>query len=192
MNAEPTTDPPSNKGNVDLPKYLLPAVSLTAVAIIFLIIIFIASNSFTAISELEFLTGKIWNPATDTYGALPLILGTILTTAGAILFALPLGLGSAILLSEVVPERVGNILKPVCEVFAGIPSVVYGFFGLVVIVPLLLDMFPEHLSYGSSWLAGSILLGIMALPTIISVSDDAMRSVPDSYREASQAVGATR
>lgn len=179
----------------DLSKYFLMAVALSAVAIIFLIIIFITGNSAKAISSIgiiDFLTGDVWNPAKDTYGALPLITGTLLVTAGAILFALPLGLGSAILLSEVVPDRVRNILKPICEVFAGIPSVVYGFFGLVVLVPFLLDLFPEHLTYGSSWLAGSILLGIMALPTIISVSDDAMRSVPRSYREASVAVGATR
>jgi len=178
----------------DLPKYLLTAVSMTAVAIIFLIIIFIVLNSTTAISDIgiwNFLSGTNWDPSNNSYGAFPIILGTVLVMVGAMVFAIPLGLTAAIYLSEIASERTRNILKPVCEVFAGIPSVVYGFFGLVVVVPFLLNLFPEHLTYGSSWLAASILLGIMALPTIISVSDDAMHSVPKSYREASVAMGAT-
>ena len=178
----------------DLPKYLLTAVSMTAVAIIFLIIIFIVLNSTTAISDIgiwNFLSGTNWNPSSNSYGAFPIILGTVLVVVGAMAFAIPLGLTAAIYLSEIASERTRSILKPVCEIFAGIPSVVYGFFGLVVVVPFLLDLFPGHLTYGSSWLAASILLGIMALPTIISVSDDAMHSVPKSYREASVAMGAT-
>jgi phosphate ABC transporter permease subunit PstA/phosphate ABC transporter permease protein PstC len=108
------------------------------------------------------------------------------------MIALPLGLGAAVYISEVAPKRLRNILKPICEVFAGIPSVVYGFFGLIVLVPLFRDIFPGHLLSGTSWLVGSIILGIMALPTIISVSEDAMRAVPRSYREASMAMGATK
>ncbi|MFT0898244.1 phosphate ABC transporter permease subunit PstC [Candidatus Methanoprimaticola sp. MG2] len=176
-------------------RYVLTAVASAAVLIIFLIIFFIASNSVDALKDIglfNFLFGTEWDSHAGIYGALPVITGTILVTLGAIAFALPIGLGSAIFISEVAPARFRNILKPICEIFAGIPSVVYGFFGLVVLVPFLRETFPDQLLYGSSWLAGSILLGIMALPTIISVSEDAIHSVPQSYREASLAMGASR
>jgi len=176
-------------------KYILMAVASVTVLIIFFIILFILGNGIGAIKEVglwNFLTGFTWKPSVGTYGAMPLITGTVLVTIGAILIALPLGLGSAIFISEIAPKRVRNILKPICEIFAGIPSVVYGFFGLIVLVPLLRNLFPDHLLFGTSWLAGSIILGIMALPTIISVSEDAMRAVPKSYREASMAMGATK
>ena len=184
------------QGNADwgLQKYLLTGVAATSVAIIFLIFIFMFIESIDAITQIgiwNFITGTTWMPKIDIFGALPLIGGTLLVTIGAILFAAPLGMTSAIFLSEVVSDRARNILKPICEIFAGIPSVIYGFFGIIVLVPFLLDMFPEH-TIGFSWLAVSILLGVMALPTIISVSDDAMRSVPNSYREASVAMGATK
>jgi phosphate transport system permease protein len=107
-------------------------------------------------------------------------------------FAIPVGVGSAIFMSEVAPEKVRNILRPVIELFAGVPSVVFGFFGLMVIVPALADLFPDQTPTGFSWLAASILLGFMALPTIISVSQDALEAVPRSYREASLAMGSTR
>jgi phosphate transport system permease protein len=176
-------------------KYVLLAVASVTVVIIFFIILFILTNGAGAVKEIgiiKFLTGMSWKPSEDTYGALPLITGTVMVTFGAIMFAFPLGLGSAIFISEVAPKRLKNILKPISEIFAGIPSVVYGFFGLIVLVPLLRTIFPEHLMFGTSWLAGSIILGIMALPTIVSVSEDAMRAVPMSYREASMAMGATR
>ncbi|MDR0334384.1 MAG: phosphate ABC transporter permease PstA [Methanomassiliicoccaceae archaeon] len=176
-------------------KYILMAVASVTVLIIFFIILFILGNGIGAVKEVgiwNFLTGFTWKPSIGSYGAMPLITGTILVTVGAILIALPLGLGSAIFISEIAPKRIRNILKPVCEIFAGIPSVVYGFFGLIVLVPLLRNLFPDHLLFGTSWLAGSIILGIMALPTIVSVSEDAMRAVPKSYREASMAMGATR
>ena len=182
-------------GQDKIMRYVLMGVASVTVLIMVFIILFILSNSVGAIKDigiLEFLTGDTWKPSLNEYGALPLITGTVLVTAGAILFALPIGLASAIFISEVAPERAKNILKPISEIFAGIPSVVYGFFGLIVLVPFLRELFPDHLLYGSSWLAGSILLGIMALPTIISVSEDALRSVPVSFREASVAIGATR
>ncbi|MFA6803114.1 MAG: phosphate ABC transporter permease subunit PstC [Candidatus Methanomethylophilaceae archaeon] len=185
----------SKKINDDaIMRYVLMGVASVTVLIMVFIILFIMSNSIDAVKNigiLEFLTGDTWKPSADKYGALPLISGTILVTVGAILFALPIGLASAVFISEVAPQKAKNILKPVSEIFAGIPSVVYGFFGLIVLVPFLRELFPDHLLYGSSWLAGSILLGIMALPTIISVSEDALRSVPDSFREASVAIGAT-
>ncbi|MCL2608239.1 MAG: phosphate ABC transporter permease subunit PstC [Methanomassiliicoccaceae archaeon] len=175
-------------------KYLLTGVAATSVAIIFLIILFIFIESTEAISAIgpwEFISGTEWRPFNGSFGAFPIILGTILTTIGALIFAVPLGITSAIFLSEIASERTRNILKPVCEVFAGIPSIVYGFFGLMVIVPFIFNTFPNLAPAGFSWLAASILLGIMALPTIVSVSDDAMRSVPKSHREASVALGAT-
>lgn len=176
-------------------KYILAAVASLTVLIVLLIIAFIAMNGaglFRDVSLSEFLFGTEWMPSTGKYGAVGVILGTLLVTLGAISFAFPVGLCAAIYISEYASPKVRNILKPACEIFAGIPSVVYGFFGLVVLVPLLADLFPNHLLFGSSWLAASILLGIMALPTIISVSEDAIHAVPGSYREASLALGATR
>ncbi len=185
----------SRRSNPDtIPKIIITAAAVTAAAIIFFIIIYIAGLSIPAFQNIgvwDFVTGDRWSPSNGHYGALPLITGTILVTAGSIIFAVPLGVGAAIYISEIASEKSRNILKPVCEVFAGIPSVVYGFFGLLVLCPLLLDIFPEQLKYSTSWLAGSILLGIMALPTVISVSEDAIRAVPKSYRHSSLAMGAT-
>jgi len=176
-------------------KLLLMTTVILTVAILFFIIIFISYNSLDAIKEIgiwEFLTGSKWAPGSGAYGASSLIMGTFLVTGGSILFALPVGLGIAIYINDAAPSRAKSILKTACELFAGIPSVVYGFMGLVVLVPLLIDIFPDHLRYGTSWLAGSLLLGVMALPTIISVSQDALAAVPRSYREASMAMGATK
>ena len=176
-------------------KVVLLAVSCLAVLMVFLIIVYVVEGSWDAVSEigiLDFLLGNTWSPDNGEYGALPLITGTILVTIGAMAFAVPIGLAAAIYISENANKKFRNIIKPVCELFAGIPSVVYGFFGLIVLVPFLRDLFPDQLLFGNSWLAGSLVLGIMALPTIISVSEDAIHSVPQSYREASLAMGATR
>lgn len=145
------------------------------------------------ISFWETLFGKQWYPTATPapqFGFLPLILGTIWVTFFAILFSLPFGLSVSIYLSEVASPRIRTFLKPVIELLNGIPSVVYGFFGLIVIVPLLQNTF--HLPVGESGLAGSIILAIMALPTIISVSEDAMQNCPREMREASLALGATQ
>ena len=123
------------------------------------------------------------------FGVLPLILGTLLVSFVAILIALPLGLGVAVYLSELAGERMRKFLKPTIELLAGIPSVVYGFFGLVVLVPIVQKVF--NLPVGETALAGSIILAIMALPTIITVAEDAMRNTPNAMREASMALGAT-
>ena len=174
-------------------KYVLTGIACVAVLVIFLIIVFIATNSFDAIGEvgiLDFIFGTEWDPEDGIYGAFPVILGTVLVTIGAMAIAIPLGVGCAIYISEVAPSKYRSILKPICEVFAGIPSVVYGFFGLVVLVPFLRETF--DVTYGLSWLAASLLLGIMAMPTIISISEDALHAVPQSYREASLAMGASR
>jgi phosphate transport system permease protein len=140
----------------------------------------------------DFFGGKDWIPtATPSaqLGVLPLILGTLWVSVFAILIALPLGLGVAIYMSELADERIRKILKPTIELLAGIPSVVYGFFGLVVLVPLIQRTL--DLPVGETALAGSIVLAIMALPTIITIAEDALRTTPLAMREASLALGAT-
>ena len=140
----------------------------------------------------DFFGGREWYPTatpTPQYGLLPLLLGTIWVSLGAILLSLPFGIAVAVYLAEISSMKIRNILKPVIELLAGIPSVVYGFFGLVVVVPFLQRTF--QLPVGETALAGSIILGIMALPTIITVAEDAMRTVPRAMKEASLALGAT-
>lgn len=145
------------------------------------------------ISMSEVFFGNEWFPTATPaaqFGFVPLVLGTVWVTVFAILFALPFGLAVSIYMSEVASERMRKILKPVIELLNGIPSVVYGFFGLIVIVPLLQDVF--GLPVGESGLAGALVLAIMALPTIITVSQDAMLNCPRSQREASLALGASK
>lgn len=145
------------------------------------------------ISYTEVFFGSEWFPTATPapqFGFVPLVLGTVWVTAFAILFALPFGLSVAIYMSEVASEKMRKTLKPVIELLNGIPSVVYGFFGLIVIVPLLQDVF--GLPVGESGLAGAMVLAIMALPTIITVSQDAMMNCPRSQREASLALGASK
>ncbi len=147
----------------------------------------------TNINITDFFGGKEWLPTatpSPLFGVLPLILGTLWVSIFAILIALPLGLGVSIYLSELASNRIRKILKPTIELLAGIPSVVYGFFGLVVIVPLIQRVF--DLPVGETALAGSIILAIMALPTIITVAEDSMRNTPRAMREASLALGATQ
>ena len=144
------------------------------------------------ITPAQFFTGKQWYPTSQPsplYGVLPLLLGTLWVSLGAILIALPFGLAVAIYLAELADERLRKILKPIIELLAGIPSVVYGFFGLVVIVPMIQKTF--SLPVGETGLAGSIILAIMALPTIITVAEDAIRSTPRVMKESSLALGAT-
>ena len=145
-----------------------------------------------SISPKEVFTGAEWFPTATPaplFGMWPLLAGTLWVSLFAILFALPFGISIAVYMSEVASERVRGFLKPVIELLNGIPSVVYGFFGLIVIVPLLQQVF--GLPVGESGLAGSIVLAIMALPTIVTVAEDAMRNCPRSLREASLALGAT-
>ena len=140
----------------------------------------------------KFLTEKVWLPTAQPaaqLGVLPLFLGTLWVSLGAILFALPFGLAAAVYMAELAKPKVRNVLKPLIELLSGIPSVVYGFFGLVVIVPMIQKTF--QLPVGETGLAGSIILGIMALPTIISISEDAIRSTPKAMKEASLALGAS-
>jgi phosphate transport system permease protein len=141
----------------------------------------------------EFFLGKEWYPTSAPaamYGVLPLIMGTLWVSIGAIMLALPIGLITSVYMAEMANERLRNLLKPLIELLAGIPSVVYGFFGLVVLVPFIQKLF--NLAVGETALAGSIILAIMALPTIITISEDAIRTTPVDLKEASLALGASR
>ncbi len=174
---------------------VLFSVSALTVVVLFLICLFLFRDSlllFKDTSLLDFLTGKFWYPTSmnGQFGLLPLFFGSLLVTAGAILFAVPLGIASAIYISEIAPPKVADTLKPFIEILAGIPSVVFGFFGLVILVPVVQDLF--NLPTGQTALTGSIMLGIMALPTIITISEDAISSVPSTIKQGSLALGATR
>ncbi len=176
-------------------RYVLLAVSSLAVLIVLLIILFTLGNSVTAIKEigiLDFLFGDVWRPSGGDYGALPLITGSILVTLGSMVLAVPVGIACAIYISEIAPAKLRTTLKPIVELFSAIPSVVFGFVGMMVIVPALKVLFPDQQLFSNSWLAASIVLALMAMPTIISVSEDAIHAVPRSYREASLAMGATK
>lgn len=171
---------------------LCACVSILAVA---LICIFLFANGVPTlfkIGPLKFLLGTTWKPGNDIFGILPMILGSIYVTAGAILVGVPIGLLTAIFMAYYCPKKLYGLLKPCTELLAGIPSIVYGFFGMVIIVPCIrtvADWFDVDIS-GSSILAASILLGIMILPTIIGVSEAALRAVPSAYYEGAVAMGA--
>lgn len=164
-------------------------ISILAVA---LICIYLFANGLPAIGEigpLNFLLGTEWRPNSDQYGIFPMILGSIYVTAGAIIVGVPLGLLAAIFMAKFCPAPLYRFLKPAVNLLAGIPSIVYGFFGLMVIVPIMQTFFGNN--HGKSILTASILLGIMILPTIIGVSESAIRAVPDSYYEGALALGAS-
>jgi phosphate transport system permease protein len=165
--------------------------ALSSILIILFIILFIINEGLPVIGQvgiINFITGTEWNSSYNVYGILPMIIGTIAVTLLSLAIGVPLGVGCAILLAEIAPLWARNILKPGIETLAGIPSVVYGFFGVIVIVHFFMNTFGGA---GYSLLAGGIVLAIMILPTIISVSEDALRSVPHEYREGAVAIGAT-
>lgn len=149
----------------------------------------IQANGNIVTGLINFVTGSNWDPSGYNFGILPLIAGTLIVVGGALLIAIPIGILSAIHLSEYCPQRLKNAVKPVIELLAGIPSVVYGFVGLAVLAPYIADAF--SLRSGQTALAGAIILSIMILPTIVSISEDAINSVPKAYKEASLALGAT-
>ena len=156
------------------------------------VLIFEAALFFQEVSIFEFLTGTRWTPlfASKHFGVLPLVAGTLLTSVGAMLVALPLGLLSAIYLSEYAPDPLRRALKPVLEVLAGIPTVVYGYFALLFVTPLLRGI-SDNISVFNG-LSAAIVMGIMILPMVSSLSEDAMRSVPRSLREGAYALGSTK
>lgn len=147
---------------------------------------------FKDVSLIEFLTGTEWTPlfSNKKYGILPLVSGTLLTTFIAIAVALPLGITIAIYLSEYAPRKIRNILKPLLEVLAAVPTVVYGFFALTVVTPFLKVIFPEIDTFNA--LSAGLVMGIMIIPMVSSLSEDALYSVPFSLREAAYGMGATR
>lgn len=169
--------------------FLVAAViSIVAVA---LICIFMFINGVPAIKEIgvwNFLSGTKWKPSNDLFGIFPMILGSIYVTAGALLIGVPVGIFMSIFMARFCPEKLYKILKPIVDLLAGIPSIVYGFFGLMVLVPFIRDHFKGD---GKSILTASVLLGIMILPTIIGVSESAIRAVENSYYEGALALGAT-
>ena len=169
--------------------------ALTSIAAVVLICLFLFANGIPAMKEiglLNFLTGAKWKPGNDIYGILPMILGSIYITAGAVVIGVPVGLLTAIFMAFYCPKKLYGLLKPCTELLAGIPSIVYGFFGMVVIVPCIRTaaaLFGADIS-GSSILAASVLLGIMILPTVIGVSEAALCAVPSAYYEGAVAMGA--
>ena len=166
-----------------------------SIAAVVVICIFLFKNGIPAMKEigfLKFLTGREWRPGNDVYGILPMILGSIYVTAGAIIIGVPVGIMTAVFMARYCPKKIYKYLKPATELLAGIPSVVYGFFGLVIIIPVIRDItdFLGRDGDGSSILTASILLGIMILPTVIGVAESAIRAVPENYYEGALALGA--
>ena len=158
---------------------------------VFMICLFLFANSIPAIHKIgfvEFIFGQKWKPGNELYGIFPMIIGSLYVTAGAIIFGVPVGLMTAIFLSKFCPKKLHTFLKSAIDLLAGIPSVVYGFFRLMVIIPFVREVFGGN---GNSILTASILLGIMILPTIISVSESSLNAVPESYYEGARALGAT-
>ena len=180
------------KAKEQIMKVVFLLAACTSVLAVALICIFLFANGIPAIGEigvLDFLTGTRWKPGNDIYGILPFILGSIYVTAGAIVIGVPIAIFTAIFLARYCPKRIYPFLKKATELMAGVPSVVYGFFGLVVLVPLVREVFDCK---GNVMLTACILLGIMILPTVIGVTESAIRSVPENYYEGSLALGATK
>lgn len=161
---------------------------------IFVLLITKSVPAFREIRLSQFLFSSSWNPTATfvapSYGIWSMIVSTFMVSLGALCIALPLGIGTAAYLSDVASARVREVVKPIVEILAGIPSVVIGFLGIVLVGPVIARLF--HISNGLNALNGSILLAVMALPTIISLSEDALKSVPKSFEEASLALGATK
>lgn len=168
-------------------KLLFLCASFSAL-VVFLITFFLLKEGLPALNW-SFLTGMIWSPHKDLFGILPTLVGTLAVVSGAIIIATSIGIPTAIFLSEFSPFWLRNIIKSSVEVIVGIPSVVIGFFGLMVIVPFIRDNIGGR---GESILAGWIVLAFMILPNLITIAEDSLRAVPRAYREASLAMGATK
>jgi phosphate transport system permease protein len=164
----------------------------SAILFVTVIFVFLLKEGLPTLSEINLsrLFSNRWYPIENYFGLLPLLGGSLIVTVGATLFAVPLGLGTAIFISEIAPRWMREILKPFIEILGGLPSVVLGFLGMLVLAPYLYRLF--DLPTGLTALTGSILLGGIAIPTIVSVAEDALDSVPRSYRDAALALGATR
>jgi phosphate transport system permease protein len=180
-------------------RYILLASALSCIVIVVLIFLFTMTEAWQSVEEIgldTMLLGTIWRPGsiigTDQaqYGLLPMIFGSILSTLGAIIIGVPLSVGTAVLLAEVAPQTVREIIRPAVELLAGIPSVVYGLFGMVVLAPLIRNIdVPRNAGFGL--LNASIILAVMIIPTVTNIAEDAIRAVPREYKEGSLALGGT-
>ena len=171
-------------------KLVFLAAACASIALVAMICFFLFANGLPTIGKIgvsDFLLGQKWRPNNDIYGILPMIMGSLYVTLGACITGVPIGILTAIFMARFCPVSIYKYLKPAVELLAGIPSVIYGFFGLVVMVPFIRDNFGGT---GSSMLTASLLLGMMILPTLISVAEAALRAVPDSYYEGALALGA--
>lgn len=170
---------------------LIKACGYSAILFVLLIFFFLLREGLSTFDEVSLsnLFSTRWYPTEGYYGIMPLLSGSLLVTAGATIFAVPIGLSVAIYLSEIAPRWMRDILKPVIEILGGIPSVVLGFLGIILLSPALRNLL--DLPTGLTVLAGSILLGAIAIPTIVSIAEDALDAVPRSYRDAALALGAT-
>jgi phosphate transport system permease protein len=164
-----------------------------AIVVIMLIFVFLTKDALPVLKHVslrEFLTGRLWQPEFENFGIAPLMAGSFVVTVGALLVAVPIGIASAIYIAEIAPLWVREILKPTIEILAGIPSVVVGFIGMAIVAPLMIKLL--DLPTGLTAITASVMLAFMAMPTIISISEDAITAVPKSYRDGSLALGATK
>ncbi len=184
----------SSKFETLIPKILFIFAFITILTTVGIVVIlfFESFSFFQEVSIIEFLTGTKWTPLFEpkNFGILPLLSGTFLITGIASLVAIPIGLGSAIYLSEYAPERVRTIVKPILEILAGIPTIVYGYFALTFVTPFLRSIFPQMDVFNA--LSAGIVVGIMIIPMVSSLSEDAMRAVPKSIRAGAYALGSTK
>ncbi|MGN0165164.1 MAG: phosphate ABC transporter permease subunit PstC [Lachnospiraceae bacterium] len=172
-------------------KAVFTIAACVSIAMVLLICVFLFGNGIPTIKEIgfvDFFFGKVWRPGNNLYGIFPMIVGSIYVTAGAIIVGVPIGILTAVFMAKFCDSKMYKIIKPAVNLLAGIPSIVYGFFGMWVIVPIVREYFGGS---GKSVLTASILLGIMILPTIINISETALRSVPESYYEGAVALGET-
>ncbi|MDD4503690.1 MAG: phosphate ABC transporter permease subunit PstC [Clostridiaceae bacterium] len=172
-------------------QFILFISAIIAIMGVILITYFIINEGYPVIQKvglIKFITGQKWAPTQGIYGIYPMIVGSLLVTAGALILGVPVGIGCAVFLAELAKPKIAAIIKPGIDLLAGIPSVIFGLYGLVVIVPFIRKVFNNQ---GFSILAGSIILAIMILPTIINVSESAIRSVPKDYKEASLSLGSS-
>ena len=177
-------------GKEEIMRLVFLAAACASIALVAMICVFLFGNGLPTIFKIgvtDFFFGQTWRPNNDLYGILPMILGSAYVTLGAIVVGVPIGILTAVFMARFCPDSMYKFLKPAVELLAGIPSVVYGFFGLVVMVPFIRDNIGGT---GSSMLTASLLLGMMILPTLISVAEAALRAVPNSYYEGALALGA--
>lgn len=195
-------DNPGQRNFVDrVVRYILLTAALSSVFIVFLIILFTLREAWASIETLgldTMLLGTVWRPGsiigndTAQFGMLPMVVSSILSTAGAVILGVPLSIGTAILLAEIAPPAVREIVRPAIELLAGIPSVIYGLFGMVVIAPMVQKAWPSiPYNTGYGLLNASIILAVMIIPTVTNIAEDAIRAVPRRYKEGSLALGAT-